>query len=152
MEKVNAWVPIIPPQDVNIIPSRYILHHKCNETGNIVHYKARLIVKGFRQQFGIDYVKMFTPTVHPSTLCILLLFAAQKNATVHQCDVKNVYLNSCLQHDIVIYSELPPKYNLFHELLPELKDKKSCQQMACISLWIKARHSQLVCRDEEVFH
>jgi len=54
---------------------------------------------------------------------ILLSFAAQKGATIHQCDVKNVYLNSHLQDDIVIYSKLPPKYNQFHELPLELKDK-----------------------------
>jgi hypothetical protein len=37
--------------------------------------------------------------------------------------VKNTYLYSCLEDNIVIYSELPPKYNLFHELLPELRNK-----------------------------
>jgi hypothetical protein len=40
MEKVNAWIPVIPSQDANIIPSRYILRRKRNKTGNIVRYKA----------------------------------------------------------------------------------------------------------------
>ena len=44
MEKVNAWVPVIQPQDANIIPSQYIFCHKCNETGHIVCYKVRLVV------------------------------------------------------------------------------------------------------------
>jgi hypothetical protein len=96
MEKVNAWIPVTPPRDANIIPSRYIFHRKHNETGNIVRYKARLVVKSFRQQFGVDYVETFTPTVCPSTLRILLSFAAQKSAAIHQCDVKNAYLNSRL--------------------------------------------------------
>jgi hypothetical protein len=30
MEKVNAWVPVIPPRDANIIPSHYIFCCKCN--------------------------------------------------------------------------------------------------------------------------
>jgi len=51
------------------------------------------------------------------------LFAAQKGAAVHQCDVKNAYLYSRLENNIIIYSELPPKYNLFRELLPELRNK-----------------------------
>ena len=54
MEKVNAWVPVIPPPNANIIPCRYVFCRKRNDTGNIVRYKARLIVKGFKQQFGID--------------------------------------------------------------------------------------------------
>jgi hypothetical protein len=48
---------------------------------------------------------------------------AQKTTAIHQCDVRNVYLNSCLHDDIVIYSKLPPRYNLFHDLLLELRDK-----------------------------
>jgi hypothetical protein len=68
MEKVNAWVPVIPPRGANIIPSRYVFHHKCNETGNIVHYKACLVIKGFKQQFSINYVKTFAPTVCVPTL------------------------------------------------------------------------------------
>ena len=80
-------------------------------------------MKGFKQKFGIDYVEIFAPTVRAPTLHILLSFAAQKNAAIHQCDVKNAYLNSRLQDDVSIYSELPPKYKLFCELPPDLKDK-----------------------------
>ena len=123
MEKVNAWIPVTPPQEANIIPSCYIFRCKRNDTGSIVHYKARLVVKGFKQKFGIDYVETFAPTVRAPTLRILLSFAAQKNATIHQCDVKNAYLNSRLQDDVSIYSKLPPKYKLFCELPPDLKDK-----------------------------
>ena len=94
MEKVNTWIPIVPPPDVNVIPSRYVFHRKRNEMGNIVQYKARLVVKGFKQQFGVDYMDTFSPTIRSSTLRILLYFAAQKGAAIHQCDVKNAYLNS----------------------------------------------------------
>jgi hypothetical protein len=123
MEKVNAWIPVIPPRDANIIPSCYVFRRKRNETGNIVRYKARLVIKGFKQQFGVDYIETFAPTVRAPTLRILLSFAAQKGATVHHCDVKNAYLNSRLQDDIILYSELPPKYSQFRELPPGLKDK-----------------------------
>jgi len=123
MEKVNTWIPIIPPCNANIIPSHYVFHCKCNETGNIVCYKACLVIKGFKQQFGVDYIKTFTPTVCVPTLWILLSFAAQKGAAVHHCDVKNAYLNSWLQDNITLYSELPPKYKQFCKLLLELKDK-----------------------------
>ena len=42
---------------------------------------------------------------------------------IHQCDVKNAYLNSRLKDNITLYSELPPKYHSFRKLPPELKDK-----------------------------
>ena len=123
MEKVNAWTPVVPPSDANIIPSLFVFRRKRNEMGKIVRYKARLVVKGFKQKFGIDYVDTFAPTVRAATLHILLSFATQKGVAVHQCDVKNVYLNSRLKDNISLYSELPPKYDLFRELPPELKGK-----------------------------
>jgi hypothetical protein len=123
MEKVNAWIPVVPPPDANIIPFRYVFRRKRDAAGNVARYKARLVVKGFRQQFGVDYVDTFAPTVRASTLRILLSFAAQKNAAVHQCDVKNAYLNSRLQDGVELYSELPPKYENFRQLPPEPKGK-----------------------------
>ena len=123
MEKVNTWIPVVPLPDANIIPSCYVFHCKRDTAGNVACYKAWLIVKGFRQQFGVDYIETFAPTVQASTLWILLSFAAQKNAAVHQCDIKNAYLNSCLQDGVELYSELPPKYENFQSLPPELKGK-----------------------------
>jgi len=124
MEKVKAWVPIVPPPDANIIPSRYVLRRKRDASGSVSRHKARLVVKGFRQQFGIDYFDTFAPTVRPPTLRILLSFAAQNDSAIHQCDVKNAYLNSPLQDGITIYSDLPPKYNEFRDLPAELRHEK----------------------------
>jgi hypothetical protein len=123
MEKVNAWRPIVRPPNANIIPSHYVFRRKRNGNGQVVRHKARLVVKGFKQQFGVDYTEMFAPTVRASTLRILLLFAAQKGAAVHQCDVKNAYLNSRLRDGLVIYSDLPPRYSDFHKLPAELKNE-----------------------------
>ena len=135
MEKVNAWAPVIPPRDANIIPSRYVFRRKRNDTGKIVRYKARLVVKGFKQQFGVDYVETFAPTVRAPTLRILLSFAAQKGAAIHQCDVKNAYLNSRLQGDVTLYSELPPMYRSFRELPPDLKDKPNVVSKWFVSVY-----------------
>lgn len=69
------------------------------------------------------------PWVYPypcyTLLKILLSFAAQKNATIHQCNIKNAYLNSCLQDGVELYLELPPKYEKFHQLPLELKDMQN---------------------------
>ena len=121
--KVNAWVPIIPPPEANIIPSRYVFCCKRNNTRSIIRYKARLVVKGFKQQFGVDYIDTFAPTIWAPTLHILLSFAAQKGAAIHQCDVKNAYLNSRLRDNVTLYSKLPPKYESFRDLPNELKNK-----------------------------
>ena len=52
MEKVKAWEPVIAPPDANIIPSLFVFRRKRNDTGKIVRYKARLVVKGYKQNLG----------------------------------------------------------------------------------------------------
>ena len=76
MEKVNAWTPVIAPPVAKIIHSLFVFRRKRNDTGKIVRYKARLVVKGYKQKIGIDYTETFAPTVRAPTLRILLSFAA----------------------------------------------------------------------------
>lgn len=68
MEKVNAWIPVTAPRNTNIIPSRSVFRRKHNNTGDIICYKVRLVIKGFKQQLGVDYVKTFAPTICVPTL------------------------------------------------------------------------------------
>ena len=54
---------------------------------------------------------------------------------IHQCDVKNAYLNSHLKDNITLYSELPPKNKYFHKLSPELKNKPRVVSRWFISIY-----------------
>lgn len=106
-------MPVIAPPDTNIIPSLFVFHCKRNNTGKIVRYKARLVDKGYKQKFGVDYTENFAPSVRAPTLRILLSFAAQNGAAVHQCDIKNAYLNSQIQENVTLYSDLLSMYTSF---------------------------------------
>ena len=59
----------------------------------IVWYKACLVAKGFWQQFGVNYMDTFAPTIQSATLHILLALAAAhiENIIIKQADVKNTY-------------------------------------------------------------
>jgi hypothetical protein len=53
-------------------------------------YKARWVVRGFSQEYGIDYDETFSPVVKSSTICIVLSLAVSSHWHLHQLDVKNV--------------------------------------------------------------
>jgi hypothetical protein len=85
---------------------KWVYKIKCEPTGEIEKYKARLFMKGFTQVEGIDYSKMFAPVTKFLTIQILLALVAQLDLEVHQMDVKSAFLNGEL--DKKIHLEMPP--------------------------------------------
>ena len=123
IEKLGTWEFIEAPDDANIIPCRWVLRRKHDAQGQVSRYKAHLVVKGFHQQFGVNYTDTFTPTVCPATLRILLALGAAKgdDIIIEQADVKNAYLNSWMHDDEVVLMDIPKFYQLFRQLPEEFK-------------------------------
>nr|GEU80037.1 ribonuclease H-like domain-containing protein [Tanacetum cinerariifolium] len=68
--------------------------------------KARLVANGSSQQLGIDCGETFSPVVKPATLRTVLSLAVSRKWSIHQLDVKNVFLNGDLSK-IVYMHQLP---------------------------------------------
>jgi hypothetical protein len=110
LEKMRTWKVVEAPPNVNIIKSGYVLRYKGDASGQIVRYKARLVAKGYSQVQGIDYFDTYSPIVKLPTLRALLAWGAQRDAEIHQMDVKSAYLHAELPPGEVLYMELPPRY------------------------------------------
>ena len=66
-------------------------------------YKARLVVKGYRQKEGLDYFDTYSTVTRITSIRMLISIAALFNIEIHQMDVKTAFLNGDL--NAVIYME-----------------------------------------------
>ena len=84
-----------------------IYRQKVNKEGKITKLKARLMVRGFLQVKGINYIDTFANTIIPFTWRILLTLAIINNWEIEQIDFIGAFLNGDLKKDI--YIEIPPE-------------------------------------------
>lgn len=81
---------------------------KEDETGNLVKYKERWVVKGYMKIYGVDYDSTHAPLSILSTLRVLLSLAVKLKLKIHQMDVSTAFLNAIL--DDVVFVCPPPGY------------------------------------------
>ncbi|KAG5878494.1 hypothetical protein JTB14_003746 [Gonioctena quinquepunctata] len=74
--------------------------------GTIERYKARLIVEGYSQQYGIDYQGTSSPVVRFDTIRMILTFAASYGLKLMQFDIKASFLYAELDGEIYIWHNL----------------------------------------------
>ncbi|GJV46330.1 retrotransposon protein, putative, ty1-copia subclass [Tanacetum coccineum] len=82
---------------------KWIFKKKMKANGTIDKYKARLAIKGFRQQKGLYYFDTYSTRI--TLVKMILATVALRNWEVHQMDVKMTFLNGDLEK--VLYMNQP---------------------------------------------
>ncbi|GJU00656.1 retrovirus-related pol polyprotein from transposon TNT 1-94 [Tanacetum coccineum] len=85
-----------------IISLKWIFKVKLEEYGGVLKNKARLVVKGYRQEEGINFKELFAPVARIKATRIFLAFTAHKNMVVFQIDVKTTFLNGILKEEVYV--------------------------------------------------
>ncbi|XP_071683604.1 uncharacterized protein [Lolium perenne] len=95
----ETWTLVSPPPRVNVIDSKWVFKVTKHSDGTIERYKARLVARGFRQWFGLDYEDTFSPVVKPTTIRLLLSLAFTRGWSLRQLDVQNDFLHGLLEEE-----------------------------------------------------
>lgn len=114
-----------------VIGCKWVYKLKRNADGSR-RFKARLVVRGFEQEYGIDFTETFAPVAKFVTVRILFALAAKHNWEIEQMDVVTAFLNPELQDEV--YMELPEGYSLpdGHTLPRTSGGKLICRLRKCL--------------------
>ena len=101
----HTWELVDLPPGSKPLGYKWIFKKKMKADGSINKYKARLVIKGYKQKEGLDYFDTYSPVTRISSIRMLIAIAAIHNLEIHQMDVKTAFLNGDLDEEI--YKEQP---------------------------------------------
>uniref|UniRef100_A0A2N9GZ77 Integrase catalytic domain-containing protein n=1 Tax=Fagus sylvatica TaxID=28930 RepID=A0A2N9GZ77_FAGSY len=115
----HTWELVDLPPGCKPLGYKWIVKRKMKADGSIDKYKARLVVKGYKQKEGVDYFDTYSPVTRITSIRMLIAIATLYNLEIHQMDVKTAFLNGELDEEI--YMEQPEGF-----IVPG-KEKKMCR-------------------------
>ncbi|MDR3547936.1 MAG: reverse transcriptase domain-containing protein [Candidatus Pacebacteria bacterium] len=98
----------VEPEDVprgnKPMPTKLVLKRKLGVNGEVSRHKARMVVQGFHQEphKHFDPENLYAPTLHATSLRVLLSIATQLKYKLRQIDVKTAFLNAPVKEEIYI--------------------------------------------------
>lgn len=87
------------PEGAPVVGNKWVFKRKVNLDGSILH-RARLVAKGYTQQYGVDYFDTFAPVVRKESLRILFSVAVNFNLKIAHLDVKTAFLHGDLSEEV----------------------------------------------------
>jgi histone deacetylase 1/2 len=112
----NTWTLVKRTQNMKVLPCRWVYAVKENLDGSH-KLKARLVIGGHKQEYGVDYNETFAPVVKYHSIRIMIAFATFNNYELHQLDFVTAFLNANLNEQV--YMKQPPGF--------ETKDNYICR-------------------------
>lgn len=101
----ETWDLVDRPANRAVLTGRWVFKLKRDRNGQILKYKARWVVHGYKQQYGLDYEETFASVAKPISWKSLIAIAALRGLKIKQLDVVTAFLYGFL--DQIIYVEQP---------------------------------------------
>jgi hypothetical protein len=108
----GTWRAIHRNGDMCLLEPKWIFTIKRNPDGTIARYKARLVVRGFRQirHMHYDPNDLYSPVLRNPTLRVMLAVAAEFGLDLRQLDIVTAFLYGVLPEDSKLFMSIPEGY------------------------------------------
>jgi len=93
LDHMGTWQLVNCPIDMVPLANKWVLIQKYNKMGELLKYKACLVVKGCSQWPGFDYTDTFSSVVQLEMIQAILSLVLSQKLQIQQMDVKGAYLN-----------------------------------------------------------
>ena len=96
----HTWELVDLPLGSKPLGYKWMFKKKMKAYGSIDKYKARPVIKVYKQKEGLEYFDTYSPVTRISSIRMLIAIAAIHNLEIHQMDVKIAFLNGDLDEEI----------------------------------------------------
>nr|GEX70232.1 retrovirus-related Pol polyprotein from transposon TNT 1-94 [Tanacetum cinerariifolium] len=90
------------PDNISPLTLKWLFKNKHDEEQAVIRNKSRLVVRGYRQEEGIDFEESFASVARMEAIKIFLAYAAHKSFLMFQMDVKTAFLHGSLKEDVYV--------------------------------------------------
>nr|GEU69411.1 retrovirus-related Pol polyprotein from transposon TNT 1-94 [Tanacetum cinerariifolium] len=101
-KRLNVWVLVLALDNITPFTLKWLFKNKHDEEQTVIQNKSRLVVRGYRQEEGIDFEESFALVARMEAIKIFLAYAAHKSFSVFQMDVKTAFLHDTLKEDVYV--------------------------------------------------
>nr|GEU50257.1 putative ribonuclease H-like domain-containing protein [Tanacetum cinerariifolium] len=101
-KRMDVWVLFPVLDNISPLTLKWIFKNKNDEEQTVIRNKFRLVVRGYRQEEGLDFEESFAPVARMEAIRIFLAYVAHKSFIMFQMDVKIAFLHGSLKEDVYV--------------------------------------------------
>nr|GEW28944.1 retrovirus-related Pol polyprotein from transposon TNT 1-94 [Tanacetum cinerariifolium] len=139
--RLKVWRLVPRLESKSVSKTKWIFKNKKDESSLVIRNKARLVAVGYSQQEGIDYDETFDPVARIEAIRLFLAYAAHKDFTVYQMDIKTAFLNGILKEEVYVgqpsgfvSKQYPDHMYALVKALYDLKQAPRAWKKNCVSI------------------
>ncbi|GJU27832.1 retrovirus-related pol polyprotein from transposon TNT 1-94 [Tanacetum coccineum] len=101
-KRLDVWVLVPVLDNIKPLTLKWLFKNKHDEENKVIRNKTHLVMRGYRQEEGIDFEESFALVARMEAIRIFLAYAAHKSFTMFQMDVKTAFLHGTLKEDVYV--------------------------------------------------